>query len=236
MTPDPKTRSVATLDGNQLTFSDRWLAVWEMVSVVSSVLIAEWMAVTPAGFPKAIIAVPVALAILVIILSHRLRSESLRYIGFRFDNFLKALSLLAVPAIVVALLCLLVGWKLGTPINFLRWHPDRHLVLQIAAGFSWGLIQQYVLQGFINRRAMIVLGRGWASVLIVASIFGLLHLPNLWVTTITFVGGLLWAAIYQRVPNLFALAITHSVMTWFIVSTLPPAALSHLRVGLRYFF
>ena len=236
MTPDSKKPFVEASGGNHLAFSDRSLAGWEIASIVSSILIAEWMAATAAGFTKAIIAVPVALAILVVFLSHGLRRESMRDIGFRFDNFLKALSLLAAPLVLTALLCLLIGWRLGTPVNFLRWHPNRYLIVQFAVGFSWALMQQYVLQGFVNRRAMIVAGRGWVSILIVAAVFGVLHLPNIWVTAITFVGGLVWAAVYQRAPNLFALAITHSVMTWFIVSTLPPAALHHLRVGLGYFF
>ena len=223
-------------DADQLSFSDQALACWEIASVVSSILIAEWMAVTAAGFTKAVIAVPVTLAIMIVVVSHRLRRESLRDIGFRLDNFVKALVLLAAPVVVTALLCLLVGWRLGTQVNFLRWHPNRYLLLQFAVGFCWGLAQQYVLQGFVNRRAMILVGRGWGSILIVAAIFGLLHLPNIWIAAITFIGGVLWAAVYQRVPNLFAIAITHSVMTWFIVSTLPPTALHHLRVGLGYFF
>ena len=236
MTPDLKTPPLETSDGNHLAFTDRSLAGWEIASVVSSILIAEWMAATAAGFTKAIIAVPVALAIVLVIISHRLRTETLSVIGFRFDNFLKALSLLAAPVVVTALLCLLVGWKMGTSVNFLRWHPNRYLAMQFTVGFCWALAQQYVLQGFVNRRAMILAGRGWGSILIVGAIFGLLHLPNIWITAITFVGGVIWAAAYQRVPNLFALAITHSVMTWFIVSTLPPSALHHLRVGLGYFF
>lgn len=231
-----RTQSVEAADANQLALTDRALAGWEIASVVSSILIAEWIAATPAGFTKAIIAVPVALAIVLVIISHRLRSESMRDLGFRFDNFLRALSLLTVPVVATGLLCLLIGWKLGTPVNFLRWHPNRYLALQFAVGFCWALAQQYVLQGFVNRRAMILAGRGWGSIFIVAAIFGLLHLPNIWITAITFVGGVIWAAVYQRVPNLFALAITHSVMTWFIVSTLPPTALHHLRVGLGYFF
>jgi membrane protease YdiL (CAAX protease family) len=229
-------QSVEATAANQWALSDRALAGWEIASVISSILIAEWMAATAAGFTKAIIAVPIALAIAVIVISHRLRNESMRDIGFRFDNFLRAISLLAVPMFATALLCLLLGWKLGTPVNFLRWHPNRYLALQFAVGFCWALAQQYVLQGFVNRRAMILVGRGSVSILVVAGIFGLLHLPNIWITTITFVGGLIWAAVYQRVPNLFALAITHSVMTWFIISTLPPTALHHLRVGLGYFF
>ena len=229
--------SVVPLDENQdAGLSDRALAGWEIASVTTSVVIAEWMAASAAGLSKAIIAIPVALAVLLIILSHGLRRESIRDIGFRFDNFVKALSLLAAPVVITALLCLLIGWRFGASINFLRWHPGRYLALQLGVGFVWALAQQYVLQGFLNRRAMIAAGRGWPSVLIVAAIFGLLHLPNPWITVITFIAGLIWAAAYQRRPNLFALAVTHSLMTWFIVSTLPPSALHHLRVGLGYFF
>lgn len=218
------------------SMSDRALATWEVVSIASSVIIAEWMLAAAAGWTKGVVAVPVALALIVIFVSHRVRGETLADIGFRRDNFLRALSLLAGPVIVVAVICLLVGWRFGAHFDFLRWHAKRFLIVQLAVGFLWGLIQQYVLQGFINRRAMLALGRGWTSVLVVALIFGALHLPNLWLAVITFVAGAVWAAIYQRAPNLFALAISHAIMTWFIVSTLPPWALNHLRVGLGYFF
>ena len=52
---------------------------------------------------------------------------------------------------------------------------------------------------------------------------------------VTFVGGLIWAAVYEREPNLFALALSHAVMTWVLVSTLPASALNHLRIGFKYF-
>ena len=215
--------------------SDRTLAIWEIASVASSVVIAEWMLASAAGFNKAIIAVPVVFAVLLMFVSHRVRRESLRDIGFRFDTFLPALYLLAVPVLLFGAACLLIAWTTGSSVNFLRWHPNRNLVLQLVIGFAWALAQQYVLQGFFNRRAMIVLGRGWLSVLLIAVIFALLHLPNPWITLITFLAGGIWAAVYQRAPNLFALAMTHALMTWFIVSTLPASMLRHLRVGLGYF-
>ena len=71
--------------------------------------------------------------------------------------------------------------------------------------------------------------------LLVAAVFSALHLPNIWLAVATFTGGVVWAVIYQRAPNLFALAVSHSMMTWVIVSTLPPAALHHLRIGFKYF-
>jgi membrane protease YdiL (CAAX protease family) len=215
--------------------TDRTLAVWEIASVASSVVIAEWMLASAAAFSKAVIAVPVILAILLIFVSHRVRRESLRELGFRFDTFLPALYLLSVPVLLVAGACLLIAWTTGSSINFLRWHPNRNLALQLAIGFAWALAQQYVLQGFFNRRAMIALGRGWLSVSLIAVIFALLHLPNPLITFITLIAGGIWAAVYQRAPNLFALALTHAVMTWFIVSTLPASMLGHLRVGLGYF-
>ena len=215
--------------------SDRALTSWEIVSVVSSVVIAEWMLASAAGSSKLIVVIPVLLAFALMISSHRVRSETFRDLGFRFDNFLRSLWLLLLPVGVAIGLCLIIAWRLGSNIDFFRWHPNRSLVTQIILGFGWALAQQYVLQGFLNRRAMAVVGLGWRSVLITAVIFALLHLPNLWLTAITFAAGLVWAAIYQRVPNIFALALSHSLMTWFVVSTLPPSTLRHLRVGFGYF-
>jgi len=214
---------------------DRALATWEILSVCASILIAEWLLAAASGFSKALIAIPVALAVVLMLVSHRLRRESLRDLGFRFDNFFHALRLLAVPVVVFVLFCLVIGWRMGTPLNFFRWHSNRYLALQLVIGFCWGLVQQYALQGFINRRAMTSLGRGWASVLLVAVVFGLLHLPNLWFAGLTLVGGAVWAVVYQRVPNIFALALSHTVMTWLVVSALPPPVLRHLRVGIGYF-
>jgi membrane protease YdiL (CAAX protease family) len=99
----------------------------------------------------------------------------------------------------------------------------------------WGLMQQYVLQGFINRRAQILFGRGWRSTLLVALIFALLHLPNPWLSVATFAGGLLWADVYQRAPNLPALALSHALMSMLLALSLPPTTINSLRVGIKYF-
>jgi len=214
---------------------DRGLAAWEIASVVSSILIAEWILAAVVGRSKFVVAIPVTVAFVFMICSQRLRGETLRDLGFRFDNFLQAAKLLLLPMLLVAGLCLMAGWWLGEGLNFLRWHADRPFLAQLLLGFGWGLVQQYVLQSFINRRAQTIRGPGWFSILLVAVIFAGLHLPNPWLTVITFAGGLIWAAVYQRAPNIFALAVSHSVMTWFLVSTLPTSALNHLRVGFKYF-
>ena len=214
---------------------ERQLAAWEIASIVSSMLIAEWIAASVAGGSRLFVAIPIALAFAFMIVSHRLRNETWRDLGFRFDNFVQAGLLLLPPMVLVAVVCFALGRWLGGQTNFQRWHAGTPIVGQLALGFGWGLAQQYVLQGFINRRAQSVLGKGWLSVLLVAAVFSALHLPNVWLVVVTFTGGVIWAAVYQRTPNLFALAVSHSVMTWVVVSTLPPSALHHLRIGFKYF-
>ena len=220
---------------SQAIIGDRGLAAWEIASVVSSILIAEWILSAVVGRCKLVVAIPMTLAFVFMICSQRLRGETLRDLGFRLDNFLRAGKLLLLPMLLIAGSCFLVGWWLGQGVNLLRWHADRPILGQLLLGFGWGLVQQYVLQSFINRRAQILRGPGWLSILLVAIIFAGLHLPNPWLTVITFAGGVIWAAVYQRAPNIFALAVSHSVMTWVLVSTLPTSALNHLRVGFKYF-
>jgi len=214
---------------------NRALAGWEIASVVSSIFIAEWLASVAVDWMRIAVVVPIGLAFVLSISSHRLRGETLRDLGFRLDNFLQAAGLLTLPMIVTAIVCLAIGWWTGERIDFLRWHISRPLAVQLILGFAWGFVQQYMLQSLVNRRAQIIWGRGWLSVLVVAAIFAGLHLPNPALTVATFVGGVIWAAVYQRAPNIFALAISHSLMTWIVVSTVPASALHHLRIGLKYF-
>jgi membrane protease YdiL (CAAX protease family) len=213
---------------------DRALALWEIVSVVASVLIAEWVVFALAGDSASALLFPVTTVLIFMLHSHRVRGETAREVGWRLDNFWAAARLLAIPMLVVV--ALLVGVGLYTSnLDFVRWEGGQSLFGVPALSLLWGPLQQYALQGFINRRAQIVWGRGRLSVLAVALVFALLHLPNPWLTFATFAGGLLWAYVYQRAPNLLALGLSHGLMTWVLISSVPPAALHNLRVGFKYF-
>jgi membrane protease YdiL (CAAX protease family) len=224
--PDPavndESHAYATLN--------RLIAAWEIASVTLSFLMAEWIIRPSGGSGKLIGALPLGIALILMFLSHRARGEGLRDIGWRLDNLWAASRFLLLPMLGGAILILLLGWLNGgfrsgklQIWQWLLWLP------------VWGLIQQYSLQGFINRRAQIVWGKGYRSVLLVAVIFALLHLPNPWLTFATFVGGLFWAVVYQRTPNLIALALSHSLMSVLLVWSLPASILKSLRVGFRYF-
>jgi membrane protease YdiL (CAAX protease family) len=219
----------------------------EILSVTLSFLLIVWVVLPLSDHSKTVAALFASLTFLFMFLSHRAHGESLRDIGWRTDNLKRALLSVAIFTVPAALGLILGGWLLNNFISGFGPHRERYLwafggdklrgaeLFWRAAMIFSGLVQQYVVQGFLNRRAQIIWRRGPTSVIVTATIFALLHLPNYWLMAATFLGGAAWAYIYQRTPNLYALALSHLIMTWLLVVTLPASCLRGLRVGFRFF-
>jgi len=209
--------------------AERSLPLWEIASVVTSCLIAEWAVLVFIGNNKLVLAIPICMALAFIFLSHRERGETLRDLGLRTDNFVACCRLLFLPTAVAVFAIIVVGWwsRSFTFAAPWRW---RFLALPV-----WALFQQYVLNGFVNRRAQMAFGPGPKSIALVAIVFGVLHLPSPTLAILTLVAGAVWAFVYQRAPNLYALALSHAIASLTLALAVSPHWLNGLRVGFKYF-
>lgn len=212
----------------------RILAWLELASIVMSALVVEWVVLPLAGRRSPLMLLPLASLVVLLVCSARWREEDARSLGLRFDNFVPAMRSLLLPMTAGAGLLLAFGWLMREA-GYGGSRGWRGVSGVYAWSVLWALAQQYVLQAFVNRRAQIVFGAGVRSVGLVALVFAMLHLPNLPLAVATFVGGAVWAHVYQRTPNLFALAASHALMSWALIACVPASLMNGMRVGYNYF-
>lgn len=201
--------------------------VWLQLAVMTALILSYlwiWQAKFK-GDPIVVIALFAAIAIW----SHRWSGETARDLGFRLDNL--GSSLKTVLSVVVPLA--VVMFAIGAWTGLLHVRPPDTLLPRLAVLPISGLVQQYGLLGFYFQRFQMVLPGSWVSTLAAAGTFALFHLPNLPLTVATFLVGILACRLYQKAPNLYALAIAHGILSFTIDTAFSGLLTDGMKVGHR---
>ena len=163
-----------------------------------------------------------------ILISHALRRETPRSLGFRAADFRRGARACAPWVAAVVAMALVLGAALGT----LRDVTFHWALLSFLVYCVWGLIQQYLLNAyFVNRFAQ----ANARAPALAAACFCLAHLPNWFLMPVTLAGGYVAARVYQAYRNLFLLGLAHGILGFTIYLVVPDTVTRHLYVGPRWF-
>lgn len=165
------------------------------------------------------------------LLLHVRHGDTAADLGIRLDTFGRAAReavLVFLPALVLAAV---LGLRLGGGVAL---NPGR-TALAFVWGYPWALFQQYGLQCVIGRRLGGVFRSDVLHDVACAAIFGALHLPNPFLTVVTFGAAYCFCALFRRCPNLFALALAHTLASTTVYHFLPPGITHFMRVGPGFF-
>ena len=147
--------------------------------------------------------------------------------GVNREAFLPALR-----AAVVLTFCAIGAFTLaGMMLETLHARPNP--LGDLAFLLLWGCGQQFVLQTVVLPEAHATSDERRAP-LLAATLFGALHLPNPFLSAVTFIGGVFWCRIYLRHPNILPLALSHALATMAILVSFNESVTGRLRVGVSY--
>ena len=153
-----------------------------------------------------------AALVFLLFLNQRFFRRDLKSQGLRIDNLVQSLKLVAPVTLILAAAILFYGawlqqWSFG------QW-PKIGLYL------IWGTVQQYALQNMLLARGRTLSGRPAPAIVAAALIFALVHIPEPELVLFSFAGALAYCWVFSRVPNIYTLALSHSLLAvLLLVST-----------------
>jgi len=196
----------------------------EAVGVFLLILIHVWFVSRRVRLAWLVILVPV-------IYSHWCHRESLRWLGFRRENFVRCVRDFSALILGLAGIPLVLGAVFGT----LHTSSSMAPLAFVAYYCIWGTFQQYALNGYFVNRLSGAAGPGeqrWVP-LLAATLFAAVHVPNWFLVTVTFTLGLLCARIYMTYRNLYFLGIAHGLIGSALYITVPDWMSLHFYIGPR---
>ncbi len=179
-------------------------AVWELAGIGLTSLI--WFFAQRMGQHVPVLAILVALWVSYFLVRAWRHPTLLRTWGILPREWRHDLRIHAKATLVALLVIAVLGLAQGT------FTIPRHawFILIVYPGWAW--CQQFLLQNVVvGNAARLGVQRGRLP-LVGGLAFGAAHLPDLPLAGLTMLGGLLWTWLWLRAPNLWVLALGHTVL------------------------
>ncbi len=115
----------------------------------------------------------------------------------------------------VGLFCFVTGMIIGYTDNGwpTAWQrvANWHILMAVGAYFPWALVQQTLCQFYLLSRLRTFFSPA-VAITCTGLAFGLVHVPDVWIMTLTAGTGIFWTALYCRYRVLSPLALSHAVL------------------------
>jgi membrane protease YdiL (CAAX protease family) len=191
------------------------------VSVLTCILVYVWL-IEP-NVTRSAVLIPAAIVV-ILTTWHDLRYRDW---GFSWPALAPGLWRALVVTFAAVFLIVGAGVALGTL------HDRRDFLGSLAPLVLWGGAQQWVLQTLVLREAQRASSRA-KGIVIAAVLFGVVHLPNPLLTSVTGAAALVWCWLYDRHPNIVPLALSHGLGTLALRYAFDEAIIGRLRIGAAY--
>jgi membrane protease YdiL (CAAX protease family) len=191
------------------------------VSVLTCILVYVWL-IEP-NVTRSAVLIPAAVVV-ILTTWHDLRYRDW---GFSWPALAPGLWRALVVTFAAVFLIVGAGVALGTL------HDRRDFLGSLAPLVLWGGAQQWVLQTLVLREAQRASSRA-KGIVIAAVLFGVVHLPNPLLTSVTGAAALVWCWLYDRHPNIVPLALSHGLGTLALRYAFDEAIIGRLRIGAAY--
>lgn len=133
------------------------------------------------------------------------RPGTMRSWGLRLDNLkdsFKLTSVCCIPLLAASIIC---GSMTG------HFPPPDSFWFILCVYPLWGFVQQFLLNTLVVRNLRIFFPAG-VTVSLASFLFCLSHTPDWPLMGLTFFVGLVWTALYLKIPNLFVLGLWHGIL------------------------
>jgi hypothetical protein len=148
------------------------------------------------------------------------RPRPWRWMGRRWSDWLWPLALLPVAA--------------GLYLSFghgIAWPGSRHVLTYLA----WAALQQWLMLGVVQRRLEQIQIPQIGQMLVIASLFALLHTPNGALMQLCLLAELWWVWCFLRSRCLLPIALTHAACALLVESGLTGSLVRSLEISARFF-